>query len=176
MIRRLADSATADSAVIALQCLTGADLYETIFIPDEIEDYELLESEREQVKRGKRADRADGKPFGSTVTRLSQNPEDWNRWWQKHAPRFTPGVRYRNGGLFSPRGLIEMLTDERTPHQLRQYCCEELTIRYQHDFGLETDMPVSCQVNKLAEAETWSKTVNSQFHEGQWYFAGQRCP
>src|SRR5260370_11742740 len=93
---------------------------------DLIDEDELFESEREQLKQGKKPDRGDGRPFGSTVTRLSQNPDDWNRWWQANAARFTPGVRYRNGGLFSPSRLIEMLTHESTSHQLRHYCSEEL--------------------------------------------------
>ena len=175
LIPRLAEPATAASAVIALQCLTGAGLYETVFIPDEIDDDELFETEREQLKQGKKPDRGDGRPFGSTVTRLSQNPEDWKLWWETNATRFTPGVRYRNGEPLSPARLIQTLTDGSTPYQLRQYCSEELATRYQYDFGFETDMPVSCQVNKLAEAVAWSKTGGAQFREGEWYFAGQRC-
>ena len=175
LISRLAEPATAASAAAALLCLTGAGPHETVFIPDEIDEDELFDSEREQIKQGKKLDRGDGRPFGSTVTRLSQNPDDWNRWWQKNATRFTPGVRYRNGGLSSPERLTEMLTDERTPHQLRKYCAEELATRYQHDFGLETDMPVNRQVTKLADAAAWSKTSGARFQEGQWYFAGRPC-
>jgi hypothetical protein len=68
-----------------------------------------------------------------------------------------------------------MLTAEDTPHQLRHYCFEELATRYQNDFGIETDMPVSHQVDKLAEAVTWSQTGSTRFQEGEWYFAGHRC-
>ncbi len=86
-----------------------------------------------------------------------------------------PGVRYRNGGIFSPGGLIEMLTAEGTPHQLRQYCSEELATRYQNDFGFEVDMPVRRQLDKLAEAVTWRQTGSTGFEDGEWYFAGRRC-
>jgi uncharacterized protein (TIGR02270 family) len=175
LISRLAQPATAASVATALQCLTGAGLYETVFVPDEVDEDELFESEREQLKQGKTPDRGDSRPFGSTVTRLSQNPEDWNRWWQTNATRFTPGVRYRNGGLFSPARLIEMLTAERTPHQLRRYCSEEFATRYQSDFGIETDMPVSRQVAKLSEASAWSQSGSARFQEGEWYFNGYRC-
>jgi uncharacterized protein (TIGR02270 family) len=174
LISRLAASATAASAATALQCLTGAGLSETVFVPDELDEAELFEAEREQIKQGKPLDRGDGRPFGSTVTRLSQNPDDWNRWWRTNSSRFTPGMRYRNGGLFSPGRLIEMLSDERTPHQLRRYCSEELATRYQNDFGLETDMPVNRQVAKLAEASIWSQTGSTHFQEGEWYFAGRQ--
>ena len=174
LISWLAEPAFAAAAATALQCVTGSGLHETVFVPDEIEEDELFESEREQLKQGKTPDRGDGRPFGSTVTRVSQKPEDWNRWWLTNATQFTPGVRYRNGGLFSPGRLIEMLTAERTPHQLRRYCSDELAIRYQSDFGLETDMPVNRQVNKLAEAVSWSQTNTARFQEGEWYFAGRR--
>ena len=68
-----------------------------------------------------------------------------------------------------------MLTAEDTPHTLRHYCSEELATRYQNDFGIETDMPVSRQVDKLAEAVTWSQTGSARFQDGEWYFAGYRC-
>ena len=73
LITRLAESATAATAVTALQCLTGAGLQETVFVPDEIDEDELFDSEREQLQQGRKPDRGDGRPFGSTVTRLFQN-------------------------------------------------------------------------------------------------------
>jgi len=175
LLRLLEQAAPATPAALALQAITGAGISETAFIPEEVNEDELFEAERAAFRRGQPPVRVDGRPFGSTVTRLSQKPEDWNRWWQTNATRFTPGVRYRNGGLFSPGRLIEMLTAERTPHQLRRYCSEELATRYQNDFGIETDMPVSRQVNRLAEAVTWSQADSTRFQEGEWYFAGHRC-
>jgi uncharacterized protein (TIGR02270 family) len=175
LIGKLTEPKSAVSAAIALRCLTGAGLSETVFVPDEINEDELFEAEREQLKQGKPLGRGDGRPFGSTVTRLSQNPKEWDRWWEANACRFTSGVRYRNGGLFSPGRLIEMLTDECTPHQLRGYCSEELATRYENDFGIETDMPVGRQLTKLGEAGIWSQTGSTRFQEGEWYFAGRRC-
>lgn len=175
LISRLEQPELAASAATALQCLTGAGLYETVFIPDEVDEDELFDSEREELKQGQTPDRGDGRPFGSTVTRLSQKPEDWADWWHANAARFTPGVRYRNGGPFSSARIIDMLLAERTPHQLRRLCSEELVTRYHNDFGFETDMPVTRQVSKLAEAVSWSRSNNSRFEEGVWYFAGHRC-
>jgi uncharacterized protein (TIGR02270 family) len=174
LISRLEQPDTATPAATALQCLTGAGLYETVFVADEVDEDELFESEREQLKQGKPLDRGDGRPFGSTVSRLSQKPEDWNLWWQRNGTRFTPGVRYRNGGPVSPARLIEFLAAERTPHVLRRYCSEELVTRYGKDFGLETDTPEDRQVAVLAEAAAWSRSVRDQFQEGAWYFAGYR--
>lgn len=172
LLSRLEQPDTAPSAATALECLTGADLYEIVFIPDEVDEDELFESEREQLKQGKPLDRGDRRPFGSTVTRLSQNPEEWNRWWQTNSTRYTPGVRYRNGSPFSPAALVEMLAAEKTPHEIRHFCSEELVTRYRQDFGFETDMPVVRQSTLLSQIAAWSESCRGRFHEGSWYFSG----
>lgn len=172
LLSKLAEPETAAPAAMALECLTGAVLYETVFVPDEVDEDELFESEREQLKQGKPPDRGDGRPFGSTVTRLSQSPEEWQSWWRANENRFYAGVRYRNGGPFSPTRLLDMLSAPSTPHQLRRYCCEELVTRYAKDFGLETDAPVTRQLSLLSEAAAWNESAGRQFQEGAWYFAG----
>jgi uncharacterized protein (TIGR02270 family) len=174
LISRLEQPDAAPPAAIALQAITGASLFETVFIPDEVDEDELFESEREQWRQGKPLDRGDGRPFGSTVTRLSQKPEDWSRWWQANGSRFTPGWRYRNGGPYSPARLIETLEAENTPHQLRWCCSEELVTRYGKDFGIEMDMPQTRQTILLAEAAAWSASSEAHYREGAWYFAGQQ--
>lgn len=171
---KLEDPEAAEPAAMALECLTGANLYETVFIPDEIDEAELSDSEREQLKQGKPLDRGDGRPFGSTITRISQNPEQWQSWWRENGSRFYAGVRYRAGGPVSPARLIDMLSAPNTPHQLRLYCCEELVTRYAKDFGLETDAPVTRQNGLLSEANAWKEPASRQFQEGAWYFAGFR--
>jgi uncharacterized protein (TIGR02270 family) len=174
LISQLEGPEAAAPAAAALQCLTGANLYETVFVSEEVDEDELFQSEREQLKQGKPLARGDGRPYGSTVTRLTQKPEDWNRWWQTNGNRFVPGVFYRNGGPVSPALLIEMLADERTPHRLRRYCAEELVTRYRKDFGLETDMAAARQTRILSEAAAWSASSGGQFQEGVWYLAGHR--
>jgi hypothetical protein len=159
-------------AATALHCLTGAGLYETVFVPEEVDEDELFESEKEQLKLGKPLTRGDGRPFGTTVTRISQKPADWDRWWRENGNRFAPGVRYRNGGPLSPARLIDMLSTPSTPHELRRYCSEELAVRYGQDFAWEMDTPVVRQVGLLSEMTSWSKSSATQFREDVWYFAG----
>jgi uncharacterized protein (TIGR02270 family) len=172
LIAQLEQPKAAAPAAMALQCLTGAERYETVFVPDEVDEDELFESEREQLKQGKQPTRSDGKPFGSTITRVSQKPEAWNQWWRENADRFSPGVRYRSGGPLSPARLVDTLSAPGTPHQLRQYCSEELVTRYGQDFAIETDAPVAKQVSRLAEAAAWAESNGGRFREGAWYFAG----
>ena len=171
LLSRLEQPDTAAAAAIALEALTGAGLVETVFIPDEIDDDELFEPEREQLRHGIRPQRSDGRPFGSNVSRVSQSAEDWNRWWGANNGRFTPGLRHRNGSPVSPAQLLDTLKADRTPHLIRCYCCEELVTRYACDFGFELDSPVHHQSTKLAEAAIWSKSNGAQFRPGDWYFA-----
>ncbi len=172
LIARLEQPESAASAAMALQCLTGAERRETVFIPDDIEEDELFESEREAMKQGKQPTRGDGRPFGSTVTRLSQEPAEWNQWWRENGDRFSSGTRYRGGGPVSPARLVGMLQATETPHRLRKCCSEELVMRYGQDFGLEVDAPVVKQLDRLAEAEAWTGSNSGRFREGAWYFAG----
>ena len=84
----------------------------------------------------------------------------------------------RRGVEFEERSLAQHHGEEwrayaaRTPRWLRQYCCEELAIRYGNDFGLETDMPVRSQIPRLAEATAWSRSGATRFEEAAWYFGG----
>lgn len=174
LISQLGQPESAAPAATALQCLTGAGLYETVFVPDEVEEDELFEPEREKLKQGIKPTRGDGRPFGSNVTRLSQNPEDWNKWWAANQMRFAPGVWHRNGGPASPARLVEMVSADITPHQLRICCLEELVTRYGKDVGIEIDTPVSRQIASLAEALAWGRVGADRFLEGTWYFAGHQ--
>jgi uncharacterized protein (TIGR02270 family) len=156
---------SAPHAALALQCVTGAALFETVFVPDEPDE----EDDPAQVP----PDRGDGRPFGSTVTRLSQNREIWTDWWRANQDRFVSGRRYRDGAAFSPRRLVETLAADSTPHQIRQCCLEELAIRYREDLGLETDAPVRLQLETLSRAES-TAARSAAFEDGAWYFGGVR--
>ena len=172
LLSRLEQPETAAQAASALNCMTAAGLYETVFIPDEMDGDELLHSERAQLMPDLHLDRGDGSPFGSTVRRLSQSPEDWDRWWKKNRNNFSAGVRYRNGQPLSPLRLVNMLAGEQTRYELRRYCSEELVMRYGRDIGFEIDMPVDRQITLLSNAALWADSSGRAYHEGAWYFAG----
>ena len=52
LLAHLANSEVAESAAMALQLITGAQLHEEIFIADEIDEDELFEEEREKLRQG----------------------------------------------------------------------------------------------------------------------------
>jgi uncharacterized protein (TIGR02270 family) len=173
LVANLARQELARTAAAALNLITGAELYEEAFIPEEIDEDELFEEELEKFKQGQVPARPDGQPLGTTITRLSQKPEDWQKWWAENKSRFDPGIRYRNGKPYSPACLLENLESEKSPRQVRQLAYEELVIRYGIDFPFETDMFVAQQKRAIAQYADWIKTNGSRFKEGAWYFARQ---
>ena len=173
LLEHLTNAQTGESAAMSLQILTGADLYEDVFIPDEIDEDELFEEELKKFKEGQVPTRLDGEPFGITITRISQKPEDWQKWWAENKSHFNPAIRYRNGKPYSPACLLENLESEKSLLIVRQMAYEELVIRYGIDFPFETDMLVSQQKQAIAKYADWIKTNGSRFREGEWYFAGQ---
>lgn len=176
LLVHLTNDKLAESAAITLNLITGAELYEEAFIPEEIDKDELFEEELEAFKKGKVPTRPDGKPFGTTITRLSQKPEDWRKWWTENKKRFITDIRYRNGKPYSPACLLENLESEKSPNKIRQLAYEELVIRYDIDFPFETDMLVVEQKKAIAKYAEWIKANEARFQPGKWYFAGQIMP
>lgn len=172
----LVNDKLAESAAIALNLITGAELYEEVFIPEAIDEDELFEEELEAFKKGKVPTRPDGTPFGTTIKRLSQKPEDWQKWWTENKKRFILNVRYRTGKPYSPASLLENLESEKSPNKVRKLACEELVIRYGIDFPFETDMLVVEQKKAIAKYAEWIKANEARFQPGKWYFAGQLLP
>jgi len=172
LLTQLANNELAEPAAQALNLIIGAEIYEEVFIPEPIDEDELFEEELEKLKRGEPL-YPPGQEPGTIINRLSQRPEDWQKWWTANKSRFDPKIRYRNGKPYSPACLLENLESEKSPRQVRQLAYEELVIRYGADFLFETDMFVAQQKQALAKYEEWIKANASHFREGKWYFAGQ---
>ena len=175
LLSDLGNADLAESAAMAFNLITGAGIYEEVFIPEEIDEEELFEEELEKLKRGESL-YPPGEEPGTTITRLSQKPEDWQKWWAENKSHFNPDIRYRNGKPYSPACLLENLQSEKSPRLVRQMAYEELVIRYGIDFPFETDMLVSQQKQAIAKYEEWIKANGSHFQDGKWYFAGQLMP
>ncbi len=161
-----------ETTAMALNLITGAEIYEDVFIPEEIDEDELFEDEIEKLKRGESLYPSGEEP-GTTITRFSQNPQDWQKWWTENKSRFNPAIRYRNGKPYSPACLLENLESEKSPRIIRQLAYEELVIRYDIDFPFETDMFVAQQKQTIAKYAEWIKANKNRFQEGKWYFAGK---
>ena len=174
LLECLANPDLADAAATALHLITGAEMNEEVFVPEEIDEDELFENELKAYKEeGKVPTRADGKPFGTTQITLSTDPEKWRAWLTQNAPRFDPNHRYRYGKLYSPKVLLEGLLADFTPYRIRQLTAEELAIRYGLDIPFEADMPVNQQIQALGKISRWAEEHAGKFQAGLWYFAGR---
>ena len=170
LIRFLAGQQEPGTVALALNLITGADLYAEVFVPDAIDEDELFEEELETLKKGEPLYPPGGEP-GTTLVQLTVDPCEWALWWRQNQARFTPGVRFRNGKPYAPACLLENLRSEKSPVLVRQIANEELVVRYGVDIAFETDMTVNDQLRALERMETAIADAGP-FKEGKWYFAG----
>ena len=163
---------TGDAAAQSLFVVTGAPMFEATFVPDAVPEDELLNDELMQLRRtGDLPIRSDGRPFGSTVTRLSREPAAWKDWMTRNARRFTAGKRYRFGVPCSPMVTLRGMLNELTPKPFRPLFLDELKIRHKIDLALEVDMPVSVQKLTL-ERFLESSLPELSNRAGGWHFGG----
>jgi len=172
LIDCLEDENTATAAADALDRIAGTHFQEQVFIAEEINEDELFEGERERLKQGLVPTRADGKPFGNTVNRVSQKGDEWQRWWDEHKAFMSPFTRYRNGVPYSPVCLVADLEQETTPHDARRLAYEELVIHYGLGVPFEADMFVTQQTKALVSASEWAQQHTTRFLAGGSYFSG----
>jgi uncharacterized protein (TIGR02270 family) len=159
-------------AAMALQTITGADLLETVLIPEAVDEEDLSTEVLKELKRGNPPHSSAERP-GVTVTRLSQSGDQWRQWWATHHVAFRADTRYRNGRASSPSVLVDLLAAEDSPRLIRQMAYEELVVRYDADFSFETDMPVSDQLQAITEYRKWADGQKGRFKDGKWYFSGR---
>ena len=170
LIQLLEEDTVAGSAALALNLITGAGLYEEVFIPDEVDPDELLDHEIEKLDRGE-PPYPPGQAPGTTIVRLSQDAKTWHVWWKENNSRFRTVLRYRNGRPFTPDCLLENLRHEQSPYFVRQTAYEELVVRYKIDVPFETDMPIPGQLTAIYRMAEIISQGKSQWQAGQWYYA-----
>ncbi|MBC8144564.1 MAG: HEAT repeat domain-containing protein [bacterium] len=158
-------------AASALELITGAGLYEEVFIADEIDPDELFEDERKRFDRGESVSEG---VDGATVRRLTRDPEKWTQWWRDNQSQFNGTMRYRYGKLYSPSVLIDALADGCGGSRVcRELAYEELVIRYGADLAFESDLPSQRQQAIVDRYREWANARIGQTQDGAWYFAGQ---
>jgi len=143
----------AAEAAMALNLMTGAELFEEAFVPEEVDEDELFDDEIEKVRQGETLTNADGSPAGETVRRPCQDPGQWRAWLKQHADRFPAGQRVRYGRPFGPESALLSLAVEATPNRLRAWLPDELLIRHGFDVPLELEMTVPAQQRLIQAAK-----------------------
>ena len=174
LIGRLADPVLAEFAALALNLITGAQLYEEVVVTEPADEDERFGAADGKMDPATQADASGPGPAQTTVRRLSHRPSDWRNWWQTHAGGCEPGQRLRNGQACTPAVLLENLTREDSPALVRQMAGEELAIRYAMDIPFESDMTVHQQLRSLSRYRQAVEAASGRFAPGTWYFAGHR--
>lgn len=158
----------------ALYVITGARLFESALVPDEIGEDEMFDKELRTLREtGEKPKRSDGEPFGSRVERVSTDPARWEQWLSENARRFNGERRYRCGLPASPRVALNCLMDAAFPAAFRGLVMEELLIRHAIDLRIEPDMPVRRQLSILEAAANGIAQMESAVEAGRWYAQGQ---
>jgi uncharacterized protein (TIGR02270 family) len=159
----------AAAAAQALHWITGAPLYEEVFVEEEIHEDELFDAEKRLLREtGQKPARDDGTPFGNSVRRLSRNADAWERWLEENASQFDGQVRYRLGRPHSPRSVLRGLMEDSAPLELRRWSYEELSIRYSCPVAFEADWRVHDQMEALREMSVWATANETFLGAGEW--------
>jgi len=174
LLELLSDDALSEPAALALNLITGADLYESVFVPDPFDIDELSSAEREAFERDGTLPTRHGQPFGHRERRPLVQQTAWRMWLNENKHRFNHQQRSRMGRAHGPASLFECLLRETSPYPVRAASYEELVIRYGLPVPFEVDLPVAQQRQFLDRIETWLASASRAFDMGQWYFAGSR--
>ena len=170
----LGNPSVADSAALALHWITGAPLFEQVFIPEPPDEDEQVGDELEAWRRPRwKLNPTTERPRGETVRKLSVDLETWRLWFVQNGSHFDPKLRYRSGQPYGPDVLMGNLTDEPGDRLLRKLAAQELAIRYGCDVPFESDMPVAHQREALQDIGRWIEGNAHRFQRGGWYFAGR---
>jgi hypothetical protein len=132
----------------ALDLILGAGVRETVFVPEpKAADSNGPDSSPEL--------RPDGKPYGSTITRLAFDPNSWRKWWEEYGRNFDPSIRYRLGRTWSLDAVLATIEQDYMPWTIRQWCVQEFRMHSGYDWDFEIDMPVAQQLTALSAARSW---------------------
>ncbi len=174
LLYHLSDESMAADAAVAMYLITGAELFEEVFVPEAIDEDELFEDELERLQSQENEVAELVQQRGTTITRLSQDPETWREWWRTNKARFKSGMRYRIGRPYGPDVLLQNLTSEQSPRLVRRLAAEELVTRYGCDVAFESDMFVARQMQAFAGIESWLERHSGKFEAGRFFVAGEK--
>lgn len=173
LINLLEDDESAEAAAIALNTITGAQLYARVFVPDSFDIDELNEEEREAHEKDGSLPTRLGEPYGNWERRALLDRKKWLAWLDQNKHRFSRECRWRMGKPHGPAALLECLRSEANPYAVRAATYEEFVVRFGLEVPFEVDLPVSLQRSLLGRMEQWVAGHSREFVEGRWHFGGE---
>ncbi len=172
LISRLSQKNLADKAAIGLNLITGANLFEDVFIQENIDKDILFDHEAEKLDKGEPVYSV-LQHHGINITRLCQNPETWQSWWNENKARFNPELRYRNGMPYTPLCLLDNLKSKIFPNFIRQLVHQELILNYNINVPFLTSMLVKDQHKAFNQLELIIESRKDNFKPGKWYITNE---
>lgn len=166
LLVHLQNDESVQAAALALWLITGAGLFEKVFIPARVDVRELFDDEREAFERDGTLP-ADMR--GSTYTRITQNHDAWQKWWADNRHGFDPSTRYRSGKPFGPDVLIGLLQNPASVRRSRSLAQEELAVRYGIDAPFETDMFIKLQRQAIQQMAAQVSMIENDYTAGTWH-------
>jgi hypothetical protein len=163
LLALLENEQLAEAAAVALNTITGAELYAPVFIPDTFDPDELLPEEREAYDTEGKLPSRNGEPFGNWERRPLRSKDVWSSWLDEHQHRFSREHLWRMGRPRSPLALYECLAAETTPYDIRSATYEELVVRFGLEVPFEVDLLVTQQLRYLANIRQWVSRDSRQF-------------
>jgi hypothetical protein len=142
----------AENAAMALQVMTGADLFEEVFIPEKTDPDSLYPEEREKYERGEPL-YPEGEEPGAKINRVCQQFELWQQWHNEHKAQFVDDQRYRYGQVITAQVLLDAVKADKTPHRIRAFIVDELAIQFRVDLNINTNMFVDDQMQAIEKVQ-----------------------
>jgi uncharacterized protein (TIGR02270 family) len=156
LLELLGRQALSESAAVALNTLTGAELHEVAFVPEQIDRDELLDDERDAYDRDGTLPTQGSRPYGNHERRPLLDQDAWRSWLTENRGRFDRHQRWRMGRPHGPLAVFHCLRNASTPYAVRAATYEELVIAFGLDVPFEADLPVVQQVRYLRKIEQWA--------------------
>ena len=161
------------AAALALRWMTGADLADTRFVPEAVDEDALLPDElRAWREGGQPPQHADGRPYGEQHRAWSRHPDRWRSWRAEHSAGMVEGQRQRFGQPVTPTVLVDTLMRPDADLLLRHYTAMELSLRHGLSHPFDVGLPVSEQWRQLTALKTWAATA-CPLPPGAWCFDGR---
>ncbi|MEJ2045831.1 MAG: hypothetical protein P8X74_20195 [Reinekea sp.] len=161
LIQYLEHPEFAENAATALQLMTGADLYEDVFVPEEIDPADLFPDELEKYERGEPL-YPEGEEPGETINQVVRDSATWQQWYSEHKPSFSAGQRYRYGQVITAPVLLNALKAEKTPHRIRAFIVDELAIQFDTDVKINQNVFVDAQVQTIEQTIKTTEERNNR--------------
>jgi uncharacterized protein (TIGR02270 family) len=173
LLRLLEDDGLWAQAAVALNTITGANLYTEHFVPDTFDPDELLDEERQAFDKDGTLPTRNGEPYGNWVRGPLRDPVRWREWLEQNKHRFSRDRPWRMGEPYGPSALLRSLRSPAAPYAVRAATCNELVARFGLDVPFEVELRVPQQMTFLGRIETWISAQSNRFEPGRWYFAGR---